>query len=84
MVKEYLADSRVLLKNAKDETFAASLRVFVQHEQTPIQREPQVMSSQRLTFEELCSTFRCLQQRSIENGEQRRNTLLVKKRYVFL
>ena len=35
MVKEYLADSRVLLKNAKDETFAASLRVFVQHEQTP-------------------------------------------------
>ncbi|KAF9920167.1 hypothetical protein FBU30_010048, partial [Linnemannia zychae] len=79
MVKDYLAHKCVILKNVRNETFAVSLHVFEHYEQTPLNYEPSVSSLQS-EFEDLCSTYKLLQQQCIENGKQRRDMLLDKKR----
>jgi len=62
MVKEYLADPQVVLKNTSHETFANSLRVFVQNVQ-----EPSQVSRSSEAWRNLCRTFDSLFEQFAKN-----------------
>ncbi|KAF9078924.1 hypothetical protein BGX23_005752, partial [Mortierella sp. AD031] len=58
MVSAYLSHPQVISKNKLDETFASSLRVFVDLEQTPIDLDGESSVLPRVTFADLQERFR--------------------------
>ncbi|KAF9997128.1 hypothetical protein BGZ80_006214, partial [Entomortierella chlamydospora] len=81
MVAAYLADTRVILKNKDQTTFANSIKVFINGEQTPVPLVPGVLSSgpNLVTYDKTMAIFKQACDLYALKREEQREAGLTKK-----